>query len=389
MIRRVRSWMCVSVLVCAAAGVAPDVWRVAGAPAAALAASGGAWFTELPPPGTPVRAIPASPPAATAADGVSTVLISSEGDTPAQICVLNNQGGAESPFFPYGTSFRGGVRVAAGDVNGDGVLDIVAAPASPLPNLPLRLFQRPGAQSFVGEGFVFSQPFAGGVNVAVGDVNGDGVPDIIAAAGAGGPPLVRVFSLAGGARLLDEFLAFESGFTGGVRVAAGDINDDGAAEIVTARAAGAPEVRLFSSRSGGAREVGRGFAFDPGGTGGITVAAGDVNGDGIVDIIVGAGGGAPQVRVFTLPRVGGVVVIGDVLAYETAFTGGVRVAAGDVTGDGRDDLIVTPGPGRLTHPRAWDFQPTPAPVPAFLVAPPLFGGSYDRGVWVAGGRTRF
>jgi hypothetical protein len=74
--------------------------------------------------------------------------------------------------------------------------------------------------------------FVGGVSVATGDVNGDGVTDIVTGAGPGGGPNVRAFSGRDGTLLLSLF-AFAPGFPGGTSVAVGDLNADGFADIVT------------------------------------------------------------------------------------------------------------------------------------------------------------
>ena len=66
----------------------------------------------------------------------------------------------------------------------------------------------------------FAPTFTGGVRVATGDVNGDGTADIIAAAGAGGGPRVRVFDGNTG-KVIHDFLAFDAAFGGGVYVAGG------------------------------------------------------------------------------------------------------------------------------------------------------------------------
>src|SRR5262249_17446018 len=131
--------------------------------------------------------------------------------------------------------------------------------------------------------------FLGGVRVALGDVNGDGVPDIITAAGTTGGPEVKVFDGVTGKKIQD-FMAYNSRFTGGVFVAAGDINSDGFADIITgADAGGGPEVRVFSGLT---HAVLRDFyAYSPYFNGGVRVAAGDVNHDGVIDIITGAGPG--------------------------------------------------------------------------------------------------
>src|SRR5439155_16929620 len=92
--------------------------------------------------------------------------------------------------------------------------------------------------------------FTGGVRVAVRDVTGDGVTDIITAPGAGGGPHIKVFNGATGA-LIREFFAYGSNFTGGVYVAAGDVNGDGIADIITgAGAGGGPHGKVFNGATG-------------------------------------------------------------------------------------------------------------------------------------------
>src|SRR5262249_41587799 len=99
--------------------------------------------------------------------------------------------------------------------------------------------------------FAYDASFVGGVRVAVGDVNRDGVPDIIPGAGPGGGPHVKVFDGRTGA-VLYSFFAYAPVFAGGVFVAAGDYNGDGFADIVTgAGAGGGPHVEVFSGRTGG------------------------------------------------------------------------------------------------------------------------------------------
>ena len=113
--------------------------------------------------------------------------------------------------------------------------------------------------------FAYDPAFAGGVSVAAGDVTGDGVADIITGAGAGGGPHVRAFSLAGGVVTeVASFFAYDPAFPGGVSVAAGDVTGDGVAEIITgAGPGGGPHVRAFSLAGGVVTEVASFFAYDP------------------------------------------------------------------------------------------------------------------------------
>jgi hypothetical protein len=117
--------------------------------------------------------------------------------------------------------------------------------------------------------FAYNPAFTGGVHVALGDVNGDGIPDVVTGAGPGGGAHVRVFDGVTGAEL-HSFLAYPLGFTGGVFVATMDVNGDGKADIITgAGPGGGPHVRVFDGATGA--EIQSYFAFSPGFTGGVFV----------------------------------------------------------------------------------------------------------------------
>jgi hypothetical protein len=90
---------------------------------------------------------------------------------------------------------------------------------------------------------------------------------------------VRAFSLAGGtATEMASFFAYDQAFSGGVTVAAADLTGDGVAEVITgAGPSGGPHVRAFSLAGGTATEVASFFAYDPAFLGGVRVAAVDLN----------------------------------------------------------------------------------------------------------------
>ncbi|HEV8306372.1 MAG TPA: ELWxxDGT repeat protein [Methylomirabilota bacterium] len=280
-------------------------------------------------------------------------------------------GAGDLSFFAFATTFRGGVTVAAADLNSDGVPDLITG-AGPGGTPEVRIYD--GRTSALIRNFLaYAEGFTGGVFVAAGDVSGDGVADIVTGPGQGGGPQVRAFDGVSGA-MIRNFFAYDTTFTGGVTVAAGDVNGDGVADIVTGAATGSPQVRVFDGVSG--TSLRSFFAYDPRFNGGVFVATGDVNGDGKADIITGAGaGGGPHVRVFD----GGTgVEIRGFFAYDPRFRGGVRVAAGFINGDNKADVITGAGPGGGPHVRVFD-GPTGTPIRSFFPYDSRFTG----GVFVA------
>jgi uncharacterized membrane protein/transglutaminase-like putative cysteine protease len=191
--------------------------------------------------------------------------------------------------------------------------------------------------------FAYDDSLRGGVSVATGDVNGDGVEDVITGAGLGGGAQVKVFDGETG-ELLASWLAYDPDFRGGVWVAAGDLDGDGIDEVVTGPGlGGGPVVEVWQLVSGSPK-LNRSFlAYEEAFRGGVTVACG-LQTDGTATIVVGAGpGGGPRVRAFAAPTM---TLLADIFAFNPDFTGGVYVASGDVLGAGAGtQILVGPGPG--------------------------------------------
>ena len=189
------------------------------------------------------------------------------------------------------------------------------------------------------------------------DFDNDGVNDIVAAAGPGGGPRVSIFSGANGNILLD-FFAYSSSFSGGVFVASGDVTGDGVADLVTgAGATGGPHVIVWDGGSLTNHSLtpkASFFAYAPTFLGGVSVATGDLNGDGVREIITGAGiGGGPQVNVYSS---GNFSLIHTFFAYDARFAGGIFVAAGDLTGDHHAEIITGTGQGGDAKVNLFDGQ---------------------------------
>jgi hypothetical protein len=276
-------------------------------------------------------------------------------------------------FDPFGAFFNGGVTVAVGDVNGDGIPDLVTGAAAGNPNVKVfnggaivygSFMPSNPAGSLVTSFFPYALNFNVGANVAVGDINRDGFGDIVTGADVGNPD-VRVFNgrdiATGnfnptGASLLAQWFPYGLNFNIGANVGVGDVNDDGFADVVTGATAGNPDVRVYNGKDiaqgtfnpVGASLLAQFFAYGLNFNVGALVAVGDVNGDGFGDVITGSSVGNPQVKVYD----GRAIATGSFATFNpdasllTSFFAfnvdaniGVSVGAADFTGTGRADIL--------------------------------------------------
>ena len=306
------------------------------------------------------------------------ILSGNESGAPPTVHLQDPLGGTIYNFMAFDPAHPFGVNVAKADVDGDGVPDMVIGSG---PGGPPRVRVFAGSTGLqVADFFAFDPGLTGGVNVATGDVNGDGFNDIIAGAGPGGQPAVRAFNFADiGGGPISSFLAYDPAFSGGVFVGAGDVNGDGRDEIITgAGVGGTPQVNVFDGISGTFMQGF--FAYTGGFTGGVRVAGGDLDGDGREDIIAAPHSGQAPVCVFLAPNLAFQNAFNP---YGTPFANGIRVAALDINGDGGDDIITGAGPGGGPHVRVFDgsnFDPLTPPE----IQP--FGTGHNSGISVGGGQ---
>ncbi|MBN9523163.1 hypothetical protein J0H58_32385 [bacterium] len=267
------------------------------------------------------------------------------------------------------------VRTAVGDVDGDGVADIILVTG---PGTPIRVAVVSGVDNatvLVAPFDPFGGDFLGGGFVAAGDFDHDGRAEFVVTPDQGGGPRVSIFSLPAGATtqtLRANFFGIDdAAFRGGARAAVGDVSGDGVADLaVAAGFLGGPRTALFNGTtlfSGTpARLIGDFFAF-PGSDAttlrnGVFVAVGDVTGDGFADLIFGGGpGGAPRVFVLSGALVAANNVAGAqatpvanfFVAGNAADRGGVRVGASDLDGDNKADVAAGSGEGSPARVRVY------------------------------------
>jgi hypothetical protein len=211
----------------------------------------------------------------------------------------------------------------------------------------------------------FETTFGGGVRVAMGDVDGDGGPEILAASGPGRVAEIRVFKEQAGSSTLRELVAyrtfpFGAAYRGGTDVACGDVDANGREDVVAAMSRGGGTVNIFLSVNAAdpiANKAHR--SFTPfGGTfdGGASVAVADLGTfsegrllnatipDRRVEIVVGSGAGMPAtVKAYDVSATPRVVMT--IASMFTELQGGVTVASGLYNKDSIDDIVVSAGRG--------------------------------------------
>ncbi len=305
------------------------------------------------------------------------------------------------------------IRTVIADVNGDGFEDtITGVGPGGGSRVRIALGIDPAIAPFTTvtaptEFDAFEAGFFGGVFLAAGDIDGDGRDEIAVSPDVGGGGRVQIYSFAPNAVVrTDNFFGIDDpAFRGGARVAMGDVNGDGRADLVVgAGFLGGPRVAVFDGKNLGksqaspGRIVGDFFAF-PGSDAanlrnGVFVTVGDVNGDGKAELIFGGGpGGGPRVYALDGQR----ITNGDVVGAQSnpvanffvegndAARGGVRLAVKDIDGDNRADLITASGENQLARVRVYRgstvVQPNGTEPPLFQEFDP-FGTAIADGVFV-------
>ncbi len=307
-------------------------------------------------------------------DGIEDVVVTEALPYPQTVRVFSGQTGAAllSVPGPLNANIYGHAVAGVGDVNGDGKGDfVIGSPDEPtFGSLAGKAEVRSGANgallmTFPGAPF---EEFGNAVDGA-GDVNGDGVNDVI----VGGAPTVgtspdgrvRVYSGADGA-VLHSFTA--NGSFGRSVAGIGDVDGDGKDDVAIGRPRFGPnfrgQVQVRSGATGAILLTVAGEAQDYLGT--AVSSAGDFDGDGTPDVLVGAG----RTSLITHTIIGYVQVRsgadGAVLAHVEGASIGFEVDGGrDVDGDGLPDFVVTEWPaGQIPITKAYSgavFQTAPYP----------------------------
>jgi hypothetical protein len=275
-------------------------------------------------------------------------------------------------FTPYGSSFRGGVRVATADLDNDGILEIITAPGPGRDPL-VKVFDLQGRELVQYRINAYAKSFVGGVYVAVGDVDGDGYFEIITTPGGDMASEVRVWRnrLNKGDRYEHDvfastsyrnFLAFGSSFLGGATVAADDLTGDQKADLVVGNGPGmGPRIRVFDLtkfKQAATPKLGDFIQeirpFEASDRGGVFVAAGNIRGS-VVQIIVGNGvNGRGEVEIY---RANGTLQHEFVPYPSGDLNAPVHVSRKNYDGGRLFEILTAQGsPGSSLNWRVWEYD---------------------------------
>jgi len=232
-------------------------------------------------------------------------------------------------FFVFEDGYKGGDKVAHIDLDSNGKRDLIVVSKNKI------MAWRDDGQIFM-KVYPYTTSYNGELRVAVGDLNADGFSEIYVGPGDGYPMPLKVYTRHGRKMRLDYYPLGEN-YKGGFYLGTANVVGDpyGQDQLLIGAGQGTqPKVSIYDFNLTKLHEW---LAWEYWFTGGVPVTGGDVNGDGVDEIIVGAGPGKkPIVKVFDKT---GKQLYDEITVYSSLDNPGVEVISTDVDFDGKDDVI--------------------------------------------------
>ncbi|OGF31538.1 hypothetical protein A2533_04855 [Candidatus Falkowbacteria bacterium RIFOXYD2_FULL_35_9] len=266
-------------------------------------------------------------------DNINEIIVSYGYQSRPEVALYRYDGSLINKWQPYPVGYEGKINLAAADFDGDGKDEIVTVPGEG-GGPQVRVFDGFGNPKFSNGFFAYDQGFRGGLEVNVGDVNSDGMPDIIISLLQDGRNIVKFFS-ASGQEIFPSFSSPADKAFEPKKVASFDLNNDGADEIILGAGIGsAPLIQVFNNKGEQLKQF---LAYAEHFRGGVDVEADLIAGQPMIVTAAGYSGG-PHVRFFDLD--GNVKINPKFFAYEENFRGGINVALGKFGSDNNEIAVL-------------------------------------------------
>jgi len=243
---------------------------------------------------------------------------------PTRVKITDSTGNVQADFIAF-PSYTGGIETTVADLNGDGTNELIAA---------LNIYPLLGVFDGAGNEILKFKPFVrGGISVTAVDIDGDGDDEVVVASRKNS--VVKVFNFIGIAKKQKSlrFKAFPGESAPNTLIAAGDVDGDAQVEIVTVtgpKKGRRPLMRIWGVDTSGPDWTAtlESEAVLPFGRI-LSVDVSDIDGDGVDDIIAASGS-----------KVAGLNIDGTVADIYVRGSGFRDVSAGDPDGDGSTELVV-------------------------------------------------
>lgn len=236
---------------------------------------------------------------------------------------------------PYSKSFKGGISLGIGDVNNDGKADLITAPqsyAKKKTKVKVYIYNSNTKKFQLLKKFrPYSKKFFGGIEVRVGDVNGDQQKEIITVPNSYFSPLAKIYqynSITKKINLLAKYYVFKKNYKNGVNLEVADVDDNGKDELVVTPNQGyKPQVRVLSYQSKKKFKAKNLKTYKKTYQEGIALELADVNDDGLKEIVVAPQKGTARVKIY---KASGkkAKLLKKFLGFPGSYRGGVNLASG-------------------------------------------------------------
>jgi len=294
-------------------------------------------------------------------DGINEIVVAPEAGLSSKVKAFTKNGTLLDSFAPFGSTFNNGISLTAGDVNNDGKDEIIVAPLTKgTPKIKVFRYVS-GEFKLLEEKSVFGSSVPGGLNISSGDVNGDGIDEIVVSPyqdKTKNDRVVKIYAYRNSelVKLASKRLYSNNSKYEGIKTITADMNGDGKAEIIATPSLNyGDNLQVYSYGSGELTKVDDEKVYSAAFDGITSIAAGDTNNDGTDEVVVSVRTEfQPYVFIYKLND-GELKEHDRIRVFDSTFEGGVNVTVLDVDGDDKAEVITAPYSG-IGKVKVWDVE---------------------------------